>query len=87
MMSVLLLMMLVAPGTLFGQNPAQNSDLPTRLGYPQMIVYNGKIVTMDDGSFESRVGTIVQAMAIRDGRILATGSNADIRLWPDRKQK
>jgi len=49
------------------------------LGYPQMIVYNGKIVTMDDASFESRVGTIQQAMAIRDGKILATGSNAEIR--------
>ena len=55
------------------------SDLGERLGYPQMIVYNGKIVKMDDASFESRVGTIVPAMAIRDGKILATGSNAEIQ--------
>ena len=58
---------------------AQNDSLAQKLGYPQMIVYNGKVVTMDDNSFESRVGTIAQAMAIRDGKILATGSNADIR--------
>ena len=58
---------------------AQNVDVAAKLGYPQMIVYNGKIVTMDDGSFESRAGTIVQAMAVRDGKILATGSTAEIR--------
>lgn len=57
----------------------QRADVPARLGYPQMILHNGKIVTMDDASFESRVGTIAQAMAIRDGRILATGTTADVR--------
>ncbi|OFW33495.1 MAG: hypothetical protein A3J28_13990 [Acidobacteria bacterium RIFCSPLOWO2_12_FULL_60_22] len=59
---------------------AQRPDVAARLGYPQMVLFNGKIVTMDDPSFESRVGTIVQAMAIRDGRILVTGSNAEIRM-------
>ena len=59
---------------------AQRPDVAARLGYPQMVLYNGKIVTMDDPSFESRVGTIVQAMAVRDGRILATGSTAEIRM-------
>ena len=58
---------------------AQSADLAEKLGYPQMIVYNGKIVTMDDASFQSQVGTIVQAMAIRDGKILATGSTNEIR--------
>ncbi|MBI3896303.1 MAG: amidohydrolase family protein [Acidobacteria bacterium] len=57
----------------------QNVNVAAILGYPQTIVYNGKIVTMDDSSFESKVGTIVQAMAIRDTKILATGSNAEIR--------
>lgn len=71
----ILLTTIFAGGILF----AQNVDVPSKLGYPQMIVYNGKIVTMDDTSFESRVGTIVQAIAIRDGRILATGSNSEIR--------
>ena len=58
---------------------AQRADVAAKLGHPQMILYNGKIVTMDDASFESRVGTVAQAMAIRDGRILATGTNADIQ--------
>src|SRR5438094_230495 len=58
---------------------AQNANVAARLGYPQSVLYNGKIVTMDDSSFESRVGTIVQAMALRDGKILATGSNAEVR--------
>ncbi len=58
---------------------AQNADVAAQLGYPQMVLYNGKIVTMDDASFESKVGAIVQAMAIRDGKILATGSNAKVQ--------
>ncbi|MBI3895039.1 MAG: amidohydrolase family protein [Acidobacteria bacterium] len=58
----------------------QQADLAARLGsYPQTIIYNGKIVTMDDRSFASQVGTIVQAMAIRDGKILRIGNNADVR--------
>ncbi|MBI3895997.1 MAG: amidohydrolase family protein [Acidobacteria bacterium] len=58
---------------------AQQANIAAKLGYPQIVFYSGKIVTMDDTSFESRVGTIVQAMAIRDNKIIATGSNADIR--------
>ncbi len=58
--------------------PAQNADVAAQLGYPQMILYNGKIVTMDDSSFENKVGTIVQAMAVRDGKLLATGTNAKV---------
>ncbi|MBI3896368.1 MAG: amidohydrolase family protein [Acidobacteria bacterium] len=57
---------------------AQNANMAA-LGYPQMIVFNGKIVTMDDASFGPAVGTIVQAMAIRDGKILKTGTTAEIQ--------
>jgi predicted amidohydrolase YtcJ len=39
---------------------------------PSQVFHNGKIVTVDPGF------RIVQAMAIRDGRILAVGSNADM---------
>ncbi|MBI3894583.1 MAG: amidohydrolase family protein [Acidobacteria bacterium] len=49
------------------------------LNYPQMVVYNGKILTMDDTTFASNVGTIVQAMAVRDGRVIKVGNNADVR--------
>jgi predicted amidohydrolase YtcJ len=74
---LLVALALVALGSPGGaQGP---TTVASRLGYPQMVVYNAKIVTMDDGSFESKVGTIHQAMAIRDGRILATGANAEMR--------
>ena len=57
----------------------QVADVAEKLGYPQMVLHNAKIVTVDDRSFESRVGTIVQAMAVRDGKILATGTDAEIQ--------
>src|SRR5215470_17415688 len=41
------------------------------------ILVNGKIITLDDTS------SIVQAVAIRDGKVLAIGANADIRQRAD----
>ena len=59
---------------------AQDVTVPARLvDYPEMILYNGKIVTMDDTSFTSNVGTIAEAMAVRDGEVFEIGSTADIR--------
>lgn len=48
--------------------------------YPEMIIHNGKIVTMDDESLSlpGSPGTIVQAMAVRDGRILVLGSDTQV---------
>src|SRR5688572_22617085 len=46
--------------------------------YPQLIVHNGKIVTVDDHSLSSELGTIVQAMAVRDGDIVALGTNETV---------
>ena len=46
--------------------------------YPELIVHNAKIVTMDDPSFQQNVGRTVQAMAIREGKVLALGTNAEI---------
>jgi len=51
--------------------PAQQAE--------EMILYNGKIVTVDDPSFSSRLGTIAQAMHIQNGRVLHVGTNAQIR--------
>jgi predicted amidohydrolase YtcJ len=51
---------------------------PKLVGYPDMIVYNGKIYTMDDESTTTRVGTIVQAMAIRGDEFLAIGTNDEM---------
>ena len=58
---------------------AQNANVAARLGYPQTIFYNGKIVSMNDASFESKIGTVAEALAVRDDKILAMGSSADIR--------
>ena len=58
---------------------AQNANVAAALGYPDMIVFNGKVVTMDDTSYGPAVGTIAQAMAIRNGRVLSTGTTAQIQ--------
>ncbi|MBI4478521.1 MAG: hypothetical protein HY651_00700, partial [Acidobacteria bacterium] len=48
--------------------------------YPDTIVHNAKLVTMDDATvgINTPVGTIAQAMAIRDGKVMAVGTNAQI---------
>ncbi len=68
------LFFLVSLALLAGQALAQTVP-PLLVSYPEMILHNGKIATMDDKSTSSNLGTIVQAMAIRDGKILATGNN------------
>lgn len=46
---------------------------------PDTILYNGKIVTVDNPAVNGDLGTIGQGIAIRDGKIVAVGSNAEIR--------
>lgn len=71
--SLLLAMFCVYGGRqLWGQLP------PEVIAYPEMVVHNATIVTVDDASFNTLPGTIVQAMAVRDGKILATGTNEKI---------
>ena len=48
---------------------------PELVSYPEMILHNGKIATMDDKTTSSNPGTIVQALAIREGKVLAGGTN------------
>jgi len=43
------------------------------------ILYNGKIVTVDDPSISDRIGTITQAIAVRDDKIVAVGPDAQVR--------
>lgn len=43
------------------------------------IYYNGKIVTVDDAAFTSQLGTIAEAMHVRDGKIVQVGANGQIR--------
>lgn len=58
---------------------SQQDSILARLGLPQTILYNAKVITVSDASFTSNLGATGQALAIRDGRVLAVGSNADIR--------
>jgi predicted amidohydrolase YtcJ len=46
---------------------------------PEIILYGGKVVTVDNHAVDSNLGTIAQAVAIREGRILAIGSDTEIR--------
>ena len=49
-------------------------DLPEEvIAYADLVFYNGKILTADEQF------TIVEAVAIRDGKFLASGGNARIR--------
>ena len=56
-----------------------NRTVPAAIiAYPDMILHNGKIVTMEDASFGPSTGRTVEAIAIRDRKIQALGSNAEI---------
>ncbi|MBI4454966.1 MAG: amidohydrolase family protein [Acidobacteria bacterium] len=58
----------------YGQSAAElQKKLDMLNGYPDMVVFNGKIATMDPKL------TNVQAMAIKNQRILAVGTNADMK--------
>ncbi len=62
---------------------AWSQDLPllvARQGYADLVLTSGKIVTMDDrSSVPDTPGNIVEAMAIKGKRIMALGSNAEMR--------
>ena len=45
---------------------------------PDTILHNGKIVTVDNHEVVFDIGTIAQAIAIRGGKIVAVGSNAEV---------
>ncbi len=54
--------------------PAQGASVPNEiLAYPDLVLLNGKVLTVD-AQF-----TVEEAVAVRDGRILAVGSSEDIR--------
>ena len=62
---------------LVGMAAAQEqATVPTALvAYPDLIVYNAKIVSMDDASFGPSPGHTFQALAIRDRKIQFLGTN------------
>lgn len=58
-------------GLLFSCGALAHAGAEAR-GEADLIVRNGKIVTMDDG------GSVVQGMAVRDGRVVRVGSDSQI---------
>ncbi len=68
-------LMLMATSAVF----AQTVTVPAALvQYPDQIIHNAKIVTVDDPSLNNNVGTTVQAMAIRDGKVMTLGTNTEM---------
>jgi len=52
---------------------------PRLLNYPDVVMINGKIVSMDDHGVNENIGSVYQAIAIRDNRIFSLGTTDDIR--------
>lgn len=73
-----LLALTVTVFTLFAQGVSAQNLPDILVNYPELIVHNAKIITMDDEAYNSNPGTIAQAMAVRDGKILKIGSDKDI---------
>ena len=46
---------------------------------PDTILYNGKIVTVNNHELNENLGTIAQALAIQGDKIVAVGNNAEVR--------
>jgi predicted amidohydrolase YtcJ len=47
--------------------------------YPESIIINANVVSMDDTGVNDNIGSTYQAIAIRDGKIFDLGTNADIQ--------
>src|SRR5712671_4727137 len=69
---MLLALQFISALTLFAGNPVPSADL---------ILLNGKIVTVDQNF------TIAQALAIKKGKIIAVGSNKEIRGLANKQTK
>ena len=60
---------------------AQQVSLPAKLAdlaYPDMLIYNGKIVSMDNPDFTNDTGRKYEAMAVKGERIMFLGTTADL---------
>jgi len=74
---VVCLLVLLYPSVGLSQ---QIPPLVAEQGYADMVLFNGKVVSMDDRSITPNTpGNIAQAMAIKGERIMALGSNAEMR--------
>ena len=69
---------------LFVSGAAAQAPFPPEIakyGTPDMIVFNGKIVSMDDNGTNTNVGHVYEAMAVKGDRIMALGTNQRIQSW------
>ncbi|MBI4443492.1 MAG: hypothetical protein HY649_08980, partial [Acidobacteria bacterium] len=66
---------LVAPSRAQQMTDASAAALIAKKGYADQIVVNGKIVSMEDTAIAPTPGRIFQAMAIKEDRIMALGTN------------
>jgi predicted amidohydrolase YtcJ len=63
-----------AAGLLLAAAASAAAQVPAELiAYPELVLLNGKVLTVD-ANF-----TVAEAVAVRDGRILAIGTTADIK--------
>jgi predicted amidohydrolase YtcJ len=62
-----------------GRARAELTALIPLVARPETILLNGKIITLDNPGINTNPGTIVQAMAIGGGKVMAVGSNEEIR--------
>ena len=58
---------------------AQLAPEVAEFGYADTIFVNGKVVSMDDESRSTEVGTIYQAIAVKGDKIMKVGTTAQIR--------
>ena len=57
--------------------------LVSRNGHADMIVVNGKIISVDDAGYNQNPGNIYEAMAVKGSRIMALGTSQRIRSLAD----
>ncbi|HWP83557.1 MAG TPA: amidohydrolase family protein [Terriglobia bacterium] len=71
--------LLLAGVLMLAAGPLAAQQIPPEvLAYPELIIHNAKIVTMDDKDPNGTIGNVVQAMAVRGDTILRLGTNADV---------
>ena len=78
MVSVLLLSFILVPLN----SPWAQTSLPTevaKFGYADMVLLNGKIVSMDDHGVNTNVGNTYEAMAVKGNKIIALGTSEKIK--------
>ncbi len=67
---------------MFAALSAAQGQIPPEVlehGYADMVLLNGKIVTMDDRTTTTNPGRIFEAMAVKNGRIVALGTTQSVK--------